>query len=57
MTETLSSIAAAMRVCDQSHGGESNTATVYGHHASIRTCIRMFDSDTWVYDPRWEEPR
>lgn len=44
-----------LRVCDEDHGGPGNAATVYGHLASVRNCIRLFDTDTWVYDPRWEK--
>lgn len=43
-----------LRVCKKEHGGPGNAATVYGHHASRRSCIRLYDTDTWVYDPRWE---
>lgn len=37
-------------VCTQDHGGESNAATVYGHHGSTRVCTRVKGTDTWVYD-------
>lgn len=43
-----------LRVCGLDHGGPGNS--VYGHFGSMRTCIRLFDSDNWVYDPRWETP-
>jgi hypothetical protein len=57
MTENDSEITKALRVCDQPHGGPSNGASIYGHHGSVRTCIRLHGTDTWVYDPRWEEAR
>lgn len=44
-----------LKVCDKDHGGKGNAATVYGHLASVRNCIRLQGTDTWVYDPRWEE--
>ena len=44
----------ALAICNETHGSAGNAATVYGHHASVRTCIRLYGSDTWVYDPRWE---
>lgn len=47
--------AKALRVCKEDHGGEHNSATVYGHHASRRTCIRLQASNVWVFDPAWEE--
>lgn len=47
----------ALKVCEQPHGAEHNEASVYGHHGSRRTCIRLFGTDTWLYDPRWEQPR
>ena len=46
-----------LRECDQPHGGSGNPARVYGHHGSVRTCIRLYNSDVWVYDPRWEGKR
>lgn len=46
-----------LKVCTQDHGGEFNAATVYGHHGSVRTCLRIFGNDQWVYDPRWENQR
>lgn len=44
----------ALAVCHEEHGGENNAATVYGHRGSVRTCIRFYGTDTWIYDPRWE---
>ena len=46
-----------MRQCGLDHGGETNAATVYGHFGSPRNCLRMRDTDVWVYDPAWEEKR
>ena len=49
---------AALRVCDLTHGSEDNPATVYGHHGSVRICLRLHgSSNTWIYDPRWETER
>lgn len=39
--------------CQLDHGAPGNAARVYGH--AVRTCIRLFGSDNWVYDPRWED--
>lgn len=44
-----------LRVCPLDHGGEHNSATVYGHYASRRNCIRLKASNVWVFDPAWEE--
>jgi hypothetical protein len=46
----------ALAVCDQEHGYEGNPTTVYGHHGSVRTCIRLKTTNQWVYDPAWEQP-
>jgi hypothetical protein len=43
-----------LKVCKRDHGGPGNAATVYGHHGSMRTCIRIKATDEWVYDPAWE---
>ena len=45
----------AIEVCDLEHGHEGNAATVYGHHGSSRTCIRLKSTNEWVYDPGWEK--
>lgn len=45
----------ALRMCRLDHGGEGNSATVYGHHGSVRVCIRVRATDTWVFDPAWED--
>lgn len=42
-------------VCTKTHGAEWNVAHVYGHFDGVRTCIRLFGSNTWIYDPRWEK--
>ena len=44
-----------LKVCTLDHGGDHNAASVYGHHGSVRICIRLFGADTWIYDPRWEK--
>lgn len=46
-----------LKVCKQEHGLDGNAATVYGHHGSVRVCIRIFGTNKWVYDPRWENAR
>ena len=48
----------ALKVCKENHGGESNAATVYGHYGRLsrRVCIRLYGTNTWIYDPRWENP-
>jgi hypothetical protein len=45
----------SLAVCDQTHGDEHNSATVYGHYGSVRICIRLKDTDIWVYDSAYEE--
>lgn len=37
-------------VCDQEHGGEHNTATFYGHGGRSDVCVRVGDSNVWVYN-------
>lgn len=44
-----------LKVCKEEHGSEDNPATVYGHHGSPRTCVRLHGIDIWVYDPEWEK--
>lgn len=46
-----------LRLCRRDHGGSLNAAHVYGHHGSERICIRLFGTNRWVYDPRWEAKR
>ena len=43
-----------LTVCDQDHGGPDNAATVYGHYGSVRVCIRLKDTDIWIYDSSYE---
>jgi len=50
-------LSVSLRVCDDDHGGPNNAASVYGHHGSRRTCIRIKDTDLWVFNPDWEDPR
>lgn len=44
----------ALKPCAREHGVEGNDSTVYGHRGSIRICIRLWGSNTWVFDPRHE---
>jgi hypothetical protein len=44
-----------LKVCTKNHGGPGNAATVYGHPGSVRVCIRLHNTNTWVYDPGWEK--
>lgn len=44
--------ASALRECTLEHGGEYNSATLYGH--AQRTCIRLKALNVWVFDPAWE---
>lgn len=37
------------RVCNKTHGGPGNAATVYGHFGSTQTCVRIGTSSVWVY--------
>jgi hypothetical protein len=46
-----------LSVCEKPHGSPTNSATVYGHHASVRVCIRLFGTRMWMYDPRFETER
>lgn len=43
-----------LRTCTKDHGGPGNSATVYGHHGSIRVCIKIRETGKWVYSPGWE---
>lgn len=52
--EVVSKSTDALRLCRKDHGGSLNSAIVYGHHGSVRVCIRLFGTNRWVYDPRWE---
>lgn len=47
----------ALKKCTLTHGVEGNDSTVYGHHGSVRICIRLYGTDDWVYDPGWELAR
>lgn len=38
------------KVCDETHGGPGNAATVYGHFGSTKTCVRIGMSNVWVFD-------
>jgi hypothetical protein len=49
--------ARSLRVCPLNHGSEGNAAIVYGHHGSVRTCIKVKGTGQWIYDPAWEQPR
>lgn len=44
-----------LRECSWPHGGQWNSATVYGHPWPERTCIRLAGTKTWVFDPGWEK--
>lgn len=44
-----------LKKCPMDHGGPMNVATVYGHWASLRVCMRIKAGDVWVYDPAWEK--
>jgi hypothetical protein len=44
-----------LRTCRLAHGGPSNAASVYGHHGSVRVCIRLHGTTVWIYDPKWEK--
>jgi hypothetical protein len=43
-----------VETCRLNHGWPGNAATVYGHPGSVRVCIRIHGTDTWVYSPGWE---
>jgi hypothetical protein len=47
-----------LKECRLPHGGEGNSATVYGHDGRLsrRVCIRIKATGKWVFDPAWEKP-
>lgn len=44
-------------ICTEDHGGPNNSAEVYGHWGSSRTCVRLPGSDTWVFNVRKPEKK